>query len=75
MSRDKCVSLSCLFDAGLVGIQQRSSLYVLRDELAAHSGDLLPVVQHHQSQMLLSLLLQTWRGDSNGGRDSFTRSN
>lgn len=62
-------SLSYLFDSRLVGVQQGSGLHVLGDELAAHSGDLLPVVQHRQSQMLLSLLLQTWEIDTNRGRE------
>lgn len=51
--------MSHLFDAGFVGVQQRPGLYVFGDEPAAHPGDLLPVVQHGQSQMFLRLLLQT----------------
>lgn len=51
---------SYLFDAGLVDVQQGSGLHVLGDKLAADSWDLLPVVEHIQSQVLLSLLLQTW---------------
>lgn len=52
------LTLCYLLDARFVGVQQRSRLHVLRDELAAHPRDLLPVVQHRQSQMLLRLLLQ-----------------
>lgn len=50
---------SYLFDAGFVRVQQGSGLHVFRDKLAAHPGDLLPVVQHREGQMLLGLLLQT----------------
>ncbi len=50
--------LSHLFDAGFVRIQQGSGLHVFRHELAAHPWDLLPMVEHRQSQMLFSLLLQ-----------------
>lgn len=47
-----------LFDAGFVGVQQRSGLHVFGDELAAHPRDLLPVVDRGQSQVFLGLLLQ-----------------
>ena len=57
-------ALSYLLDAGLVGVQQGSGLHVLGDKLAAHPWDLLPVVQHSQSQMLLCLLLQTSHTDT-----------
>lgn len=52
-------ALSYLFNPGFVRVQQGSGLHMFRDELAAHPRDFLPVVQHRQSQMLLSLLLQT----------------
>lgn len=68
---DKSAALSYLFDAGFVGVQQGSGLHVFRDELAAHPRDLHPVVQHCQSQMLLSLLLQTWGMDTSKRRKSF----
>lgn len=52
------VALSYLFDARFVRVQQGSGLHVLGDELAANPGYLLPVVQHSQGQMLLSLLFK-----------------
>lgn len=55
----KIEGVSHLFDAGLVGVQQWPGLYVFGDQFAAHPRDLLPVVQHGQSQMFLRLLLQT----------------
>lgn len=48
---------SHLFDAGFVGVQQRSGLHVFGDELAARPRDLLPVFDRGQSQVFLSLLL------------------
>ena len=53
-----CVSerVTDLFYARLVWVLQGSGLHVFRDQFTAHSGDLLPVPQHSQSQVLLSLL-------------------
>lgn len=55
----KACIFPCLFDSRFVRIQQGPGLHVFRYKLAAHPRNLLPVVQHRQSQMLLGLLLQT----------------
>lgn len=57
----------CLFDSRFVGIQQGSGLHMFGHELAAHPWDLLPVVEHGQCQVLLSLLLQAWKKHEKAG--------
>lgn len=48
-----------LLDARLVGVQQRTCLHVLGDQLAACPWDVLPVAQHGQGQVFVCLLLLT----------------
>ena len=45
--------ISCLFNARLVWVEERSSLHVFRDKLGAHTRDLVPVVQYGQGEVLL----------------------
>ena len=45
--------ISCLFNARLVWVEERSSLHMFRDKLGAHARDLVPVVQHGQGEVLL----------------------
>lgn len=51
-----------LLDARLVGVQQRTRLHVLGDQLAACPWDVLPVAQHGQGQVFICLLLLTCVG-------------
>lgn len=48
-----------LLNARFVGVEQRPGLHVFRDQFALDPWDLVPVLQHGQSQMFVRLLLQT----------------
>ena len=50
---EKCqTQASHLFDARLVGVEQRPRLHVFGHQVAAHTGDVLPVSQGQQCHML-----------------------
>lgn len=48
-----------LLYAWLVRVEERPGLYMLRDEFATNTWDLLPMPKNSESQVFFCLLLQT----------------
>lgn len=52
--------LTDLFNSRFVWVEQGPGFHMFWDEFVPDPWDVLPVLQHSQSQMLICLLLQTW---------------